>query len=659
MLLLFRMGDFYELFDDDAEVVSRVLGLTLTSRDNDDSDGGLPAPQPSTPICASCSRPAIASPSATRSRTRPQAKGLVRREVTRVVTPGTFTEDDLLDPRQANHLVALTAAGAARRDRPGLGRSVHRAVPRRRRARASAWSMSWPGSPPRSAWFAEKRADAEATGAARRPAASLLSGADRHGAARLDLRSPTRPGRPCSIISASRTMAGFGFDDQQPVPDRRRRAAAVPAGDAQGRAWPTSAGCGRIAENRFLLLDEVTRRSLELTRTLRDGDRHGSLLARHGPHRHADGRPPAGTNGCSRRWPSAPAIERRLDAVGELLDEHGLRQELRASLAEASDLQRLTARVSTGRASPRDLARRRPDAAPAAAHQGQGDRPHVGAAARPGSAARAVPRPARAAGGGPRRRPAARPPAKAASSAAATTPNSTNCTRSPAAARNGSPASRPTRSPAPASPASRSASTRSSATTSRSPTPTPAKIPPDYQRKQTLKNAERYITPELKEYEEKVLTAEEKIQPARIRAVPRPARPGRRPDGAGCCRRPRCWPGSTCWRRLAELAVRAQLLPADASSTSRSCDIVDGRHPVLDQTLPPGTFVPNDVGSGPGATAMFLLITGPNMGGKSIFIRQVALLDADGPDGQLRAGRRGHGSAWSTASSRASAPATS
>ena len=91
-------------------------------------------------------------------------------------------------------------------------------------------------------------------------------------------------------------------------------------------------------------------------------------------------------------------------------------------------------------------------------------------------------------------------------------PSSMNCGRSPAAARTGSPASRPPRSTAPASPASRSASTRSSAITSKSPHAHASKIPANYQRKQTLKNAERYITPELKEYEEKVLSAEEKSQ---------------------------------------------------------------------------------------------------------------------------------------------------
>src|SRR3979411_2980329 len=106
MLLLFRMGDFFELFDEDAEIAARVLGLTLTSRDKTIPMAGFPHHQLENylhkllrgghrvAICDQVEDPA-------------QAKGLVRREVTRVVTPGTITEEDLLDPRRPNHLAAV------------------------------------------------------------------------------------------------------------------------------------------------------------------------------------------------------------------------------------------------------------------------------------------------------------------------------------------------------------------------------------------------------------------------------------------------------------------------------------------------------------------------------------------------------------------------
>src|SRR5439155_8934570 len=106
MLLLFRMGDFYELFDADAETASRVLGLTLTSRDKTVPMAGFPhhaldahlrnllRAGHRVAICDQVEDPAL-------------AKGLVRREVTRVVTPGTLTEDNLLDPQLPNYLAAI------------------------------------------------------------------------------------------------------------------------------------------------------------------------------------------------------------------------------------------------------------------------------------------------------------------------------------------------------------------------------------------------------------------------------------------------------------------------------------------------------------------------------------------------------------------------
>src|SRR6185369_16160860 len=110
MLLLFRMGDFYELFDADAETAARVLGLTLTSRDKSIPMAGFPHHQLEQYLhkllrqghrVAVCDQ--VEDPST--------AKGLVKREVTRVVTPGTVTEDDLLDPRASNHLLAIYPDG--------------------------------------------------------------------------------------------------------------------------------------------------------------------------------------------------------------------------------------------------------------------------------------------------------------------------------------------------------------------------------------------------------------------------------------------------------------------------------------------------------------------------------------------------------------------
>src|SRR5947209_12270684 len=111
MLLFFRNGDFYELFEEDAEVGSRLLGITLTRRDGTIPMAGVPHHAVERYLAkllhlghrvAICEQMEDAS----------QVKGRpIRREVTRVVTPGTLTEDGFLDPRRANHLAAVVARG--------------------------------------------------------------------------------------------------------------------------------------------------------------------------------------------------------------------------------------------------------------------------------------------------------------------------------------------------------------------------------------------------------------------------------------------------------------------------------------------------------------------------------------------------------------------
>src|SRR5215469_5399964 len=106
MLLFFRNGDFYELFEDDAELGSRLLGITLTKRDKEIPMAGVPhhaLDRYLARLLQAGHRVAICEQVEDAS----QAKGLVKREVTRVVTPGTITEDDLLDPKANNHLVAV------------------------------------------------------------------------------------------------------------------------------------------------------------------------------------------------------------------------------------------------------------------------------------------------------------------------------------------------------------------------------------------------------------------------------------------------------------------------------------------------------------------------------------------------------------------------
>src|SRR6516164_4595750 len=110
-MVFFRNGDFYELFEEDAEVGSRLLGITLTRRDKDIPMAGVPhhaLDRYLAKLLQAGHRVAICEQMEEAS----QVKGRpIRREVVRVVTPGTLTEDDLLDPRQANHLAAVFPRG--------------------------------------------------------------------------------------------------------------------------------------------------------------------------------------------------------------------------------------------------------------------------------------------------------------------------------------------------------------------------------------------------------------------------------------------------------------------------------------------------------------------------------------------------------------------
>ena len=328
-----------------------MLGLTLTSRDKTVPMAGFPHHPLETYLrkllhaghrVAVCDQVEDAA----------LAKGLVKREVTRVVTPGTLTEDDLLDPRQANHLVAVWPP---------------------RHATASAW----PGSscPPGSF----SAADVPLRPAGRRAGPA---GARRSACAPRATPTPSRRAllerlpRPPALTHAGPT----GPSTRDRARPRCSSTSASPrwpasASTTTSRAWPPPARCCSTCRRRSrpslappapaaalspasstCLLDEVTRRSLELTRTLRDGSRDGSLLS-------AIDRTvtPMGAR-LLHDWLLAPladraAIEARLDAVAELLDEHALRaRPARQPRRDVYDLQRLTARVSTGRASPRDLA---------------------------------------------------------------------------------------------------------------------------------------------------------------------------------------------------------------------------------------------------------------------------------------------------------------
>jgi DNA mismatch repair protein MutS len=277
-LLFYRMGDFYELFFGDAEIASRTLGIVLTKRGKHNGEDipmcGVPvvrADEYLQRLIAAGHRVAVCEqledPAEARKR---GSKSVVRRDVTRLVTAGTITEEALLDPARANLLVSLARA-RPRRHRLGLwpcgGRHLHRQLRPDRVPTAPSCGDAGPARPQRMLLPDAIRDDAGL------PAVARMKGRDRPGAAR-GIRRRLRRGPAQALFR--RRHAG-GFRPLLPRRTRRRRrdhrlyrahAAGPPAACA---AAPRGAAA-------VMQIDAASRANLELSRTL-SGERAGSLLA--------------------------------------------------------------------------------------------------------------------------------------------------------------------------------------------------------------------------------------------------------------------------------------------------------------------------------------------------------------------------------------------
>ena len=605
-ILFFRLGDFYEMFFEDAHTAAKILDIALTSR-NKHEDGAVPlcgvpyhSAEPyiqklldaghKVAVCEQVEDPAM-------------AKGVVKREVVRVITPGTVTAAEALDARGNNFLAALYSGpevfGLASSDiTTGEFRCTE---------------------------VVEEAALVDEIGRIQ-PSELLLSNRDTRLRERLYKEYPavhfTAVSEECFSNAAENKLAA-----RFPAgPDRS--AAGVRAASAilhylEGNAAESvkllrELECYRAAH--YLELDEGTRRSLELTADYH-GDRRGSLLfildrtvTPMGARR-------------LRQWLLYPltdeaAIRDRYDGVQELLENYALRQELKLSLNKIQDLERLAGRAVSGSALPKDLVaikdtlrvvgetRRQLDAVETPVLSClRGDLAELTAVIDLIERAIVDNPPLSIKDGGYIR--------------AGFDVELDEIVNMRAHAKDW---------------------IRRFETEERRRTGIATlkvrynrvfgyyievtkshlkSVPGDYLRKQTLANGERYITPELKEYEAKVLNAEsliEKLETALLAKV--------RDQVAGYY--PAMKTTSNALAILDALLSLAEVAESRHFSRprvdgSRTLSIREGRHPVVEAALGHGAFVPNDCALDPD-NQQIILLTGPNMAGKSTYMRQVALI---------------------------------
>ncbi len=633
-LLLFRMGDFYELFFEDAKTAARLLGLSLTSRDK----GENPIPMAGFPhhqldgylskIIAAGMRAAVCD----QVEDPREAKGLVKRDITRIVSRGTITDDALLDPQASNFLLAITPG-----ERCGL-----------------AWVDVSTGRFAATVVPADKLPDELARLA---PVEILIS----DDAEKLStqwtegLVVTERPawafGRESAVKALTKqfsthNLEGFGFGEDSKQDGPALQAAGAILDYLQETQKSSLAHIDRLLpyqRGKCLEIDEATRRSLEITQSMRDNRREGSLLGVIDRTVTSMGARLLG------EWLANPLtdvkrIHNRLNAVAELHAEPSLTSALRETLKSIYDIQRLLARVTTGRATPRDLS---------FICRTLGTLPKVKAKLTGRDSERLTQLESRIDLCADVR----------GQLEQALEDDCPLTTRDGGFIRSGFHKKLDEQRDLMRGGKQWIAEYQAQAIEKTGISSMKVgfnkvfgyylevthahrdKIPAEFVRKQTLKNAERYITPELKEHEEKVLAAEESCQDleyelfVELRELVAEAT-GRLQSTADALAE------IDVLGSLAELA-RARNYVRPEIVEQPVLEIVEGRHPVLDITEDEGTFVPNDTLCEGGkrkaendlerteGNSSLLLITGPNMAGKSTYIRQVALIALMGQMGSF------------------------
>ena len=611
-ILFFRMGDFFETFYEDAEVASRVLGLTLTSRNNGAAAevplAGVPAKAVNeyvrrlvqqgfrVAICEQVEDPRL-------------AKGIVKREVIETITPGAAFSDDLLDGARNNFLCAVRVDG--------------------RRLGVAAADLSTGEF----RLVCATRGDAGAVLGRLAPREVLVVAGDResqdtlHG---LDVLLTEREAWEFDAGMASDALAehfrvqsldGLGVGDNDEVAVGAAGALVRYLRELQPGGLPHLARPVIERPGGTMPLDDMTRRNLELVESLRGGDASGTLL-----NVLDRTQTPMGAR-LLRQWMLAPltehaAIVERLDAVGAWVADATARAALREALDGVRDVERLAGKTAAGRATPRDvralgdslaqlpavktvLARVQAAGALKTLLDGWDDATPIMAAI----TTTLVPRPPLAFGDGETIAPGIDTALDELRAISAGGKDAIAQLQAQERGRTGITSLKV-------------GYNRVFGYYIEITNANKDLVPADYQRRQTLTGAERYVTQALKEFEEKVLHSTERaevLERQRFDAL-------RAEVGAAISRLQGV--AST----LAQLDVLASLADVAARegyvrpevTDDFAVEITAGRHPVVERMMPRDQFIPNDVSLT--ADARMIILTGPNMAGKSTILRQIGLI---------------------------------
>ncbi len=614
-ILLFRMGDFFETFEEDAKIASKVLGITLTKRANgaagDVPLAGFPHHAIDTylpklvragyrvAVCEQMENPKF-------------AKGIVKRDVIEVVTPGVAISDKLLDHKKNNYLVSIyvedDSAGIAFCDISTGEFSTYEVSKHEVAQQLGSINPSEILIPKKLKYEFEPIIQKAVPNARITKIDDWIYNFDY-----------------CSELLmnhfTTKTLKGFGIDTMH-IGICSAGAALNYLRETQKANLQHINKISRYNPSEYMLLDYSTKRNLEIMFTMQEGEREGSLIGI------LDKTATSMGARMIKKWIGAPLknlepILKRQECVEALLQNKTLRKNIQNELKEIGDLERLTSKVCTGRVNPREILNLKTSLKKIPLIKQLLDQTSVETLVtinqRLNSLEQLVEKIEKAITDDP--------PLAISDGNVIRDGFNPELDELRGLSTNGKDWI------ANLQKTERERTKISSLKVSYNKVfgyyieisnANKDKVPENYIRKQTLVNGERFITPELKEYEDKILNAEENIanlefqlfDQVRIAAA---SETEAIQENAGLIAM------IDCFQSFAECAddykyVRPQL------DNSDSIEIIDGRHPVVERILPPGEkFTPNSYKLS-SSEEQIIILTGPNMAGKSVYLRQVGLI---------------------------------